>query len=279
MGSAAEESLVVLCQASMRYAARDGALLGPIVDVAVHDARRSSLPEWDVCGFQLVSHPSDVSSWMDDDEIAQVHYAEIEEVARQLTGCDAALVSDHVRRTARDRRGPKEQTPVHLVHSDFAADYADVIRHNYDEVHGRGERTLARTGVRARDIHRARRVMMMQFWRNTGPTDMDQPLAFCDARTVTPDDTRPFLYTGYVAGGRSFNALAVVAPERPSQHRWFSFPRLSAHEVVAFRTFDSDLVDRGATWFTPHTSFRNSRAPHDLPPRESVELRVLCLWK
>jgi hypothetical protein len=263
--------------ASLHYASPDGPLVGPEVEVEIADGRRAGLPGWPECGFERVDHQSTVRDWGDDDEIAAVHYPEMEALARALTGCDAALLSDHVKRTAASSRGPSEQTPVRLVHSDYAANYQDVARHAYDEVHGRGAAALARAGLSAEEIQHARRIVMLQFWRNVGPPRMDLPLAFCDGRTLTPADTRPFPYTGYVAGGRSFDALAVVAPASPDDHAWYAYPDLGSHEVVAFRTYDTDLVREGRTWFTPHSAFRDAAVEPGRPARSSIEVRVMCL--
>ncbi len=247
------------------------------VDVVITDGRRSRLPGWEECGFELVTHSSAVADWHDDQEIAEVHYAELESLARSLTGCDFALASDHVTRAASARSG-RDQSPVMLVHSDFAANYAAVARTAYHGARGRGAAALARSGRTAEDVAGAGRILVMQFWRNLGAARMDYPLAFCDCRTVTPEETRPFRYTGYVAGGRSFDALAVMAPTPPSAHAWYTFPDMTQGEVVAFRTYDTELVDAGRTWFTPHSAFRDPGIEVGRPSRFSIEARVMCLF-
>jgi len=269
--------MTVFCQARLNYAGGPG-LGGEGVEVDILDGRSAGLPGWRQCGFELVERPSAVVDWDDDDQIAEVHYAETEELARLLTGCDLALVSDHVRRRAVPQGEGRAQAPVHLVHSDFAADYDQVIRTAYRDVKGRGVATLARTGARSEDVESARRLMMMQFWRNLGAPRMDYPIAFCDARTVTPAEARPFRYNGYVAGGRSFDALAVEGTARTAEHRWYTFPEMTAAEVVAFRTYDTELVAAGATWFTPHSAFHDPGVQPGRPGRTSVELRVMCLF-
>ena len=250
------------------------------VEVDVLDGRAAALPGWRSCGFELVSgSPSAVSDWTDDEEIAAVHYPEVEALARSLTGCAHALVSDHVKRTAESAKRAREQSPVRLVHSDFAPGYDTVVRAAYHGARGRGAATLARSGLTAHEIEGARRIVMMQFWRNLGAPTMDTPVAFCDARTVTPAEGRPFLYTCYVAGGRSFDALAIAAPADGSTrpHDRYVFPDLVADEVVAFRTYDTELVASGETYFTPHSAFRDPRVPDGGPARFSIELRVLCI--
>jgi hypothetical protein len=265
------------CRATLNYVGDGGLGDRQPVEVDIHDGRTSDLPGWRACGFEVCAHPSTVVDWSDDEEIARIHYAEAEDLARRLTGADVALVSDHVRRSAESVKQPRQQAPVPLVHSDFAPNYADVIRFAYQDVHGRGAATLARNGVTSEDVEGAPRLMMLQLWRNVGPPRMDLPVAWCDARTVTPAETRPFRYTGYVAGGRSFDAIAISGSDAGA-HEWHAFPGLTADEVVAFRTYDSEMVDAGTTYFTPHSAFRDPDVPLGSPARASVELRVMCLF-
>jgi hypothetical protein len=271
--------VTTFCRTTLNYAPalRDD-IAGHAVEVDILDGRSADLPGWRECGFQLVSHSPAVADWTDDDEVAAVHYAEVEALARDLTGCDAALVSDHVKRTAEVAKREREQAPVRLVHSDFAANYDEVIRGAYHGVRGRGAATLARSGLTAQAIEGAARIVMMQFWRNLGAPKMDLPVAFCDNRTVTPAEVRPFRYTGYVAGGRAFDALSVVKPDDPSVHGWYVFPELKPHEVVAFRTYDTDVVRSGGTYFTPHSAFPDPDVEPGHPARFSIELRVLCVF-
>jgi hypothetical protein len=101
----------------------------------------------------------------------------------------------------------------------------------------------------------------------------------CDARSIGCDETRVFVVTDYAgAGGGAFEALAVRAPDPPDRHRWYTFPEMTADEVIAFRTYDTDLVRRGATYFTPHSAFRDPDVPLGAPARSSIELRATCLF-
>jgi hypothetical protein len=125
----------VFCRAALNYASR-GAPSGVepgTVEVEIHDARTADLPAWDECGFERHDHRSTVGDWTDDVEIAAVHYPEIEAIAREITGASHALVSDHVKRTAEQAKREREQSPVRLVHSDFAAGYDEIVRTSYRE--------------------------------------------------------------------------------------------------------------------------------------------------
>jgi len=132
--------------------------------------------------------------------------------------------------------------------------------------------------VTASDISDASRLVILQFWRNLGPAKMDFPLAFCDARTVAPTDARPIPVSDYAGSGIDFDALALLEPLGSQHYSWYVFPELEIDEVVAFRTYDTERVERGETWFTPHSAFRDPDVEIGRPARSSIELRAICLF-
>jgi hypothetical protein len=204
----------------------------------------------------------------------------MEALAMAMTGCDVALVSNHIKRGPEQVRRHKDLGPISFVHSDFAAGYDDLVRRSFVQPTTEGlTRALVRNGVSADDVARASRLVILQFWRNVGPPRMDFPLGFCDARTVTPDDTRPFTVSDYAGSGVDFEALAVLLPRHRGQYRCYAFPDMRSDEVVAFRTYDTDLVDRRETWFTPHSAFRDPTVEIGRPARSSIELRAVCLFE
>ena len=268
----------VFCRATLNFAVRGGLLDAQPTDVDILDGRTVDLPGWDDCGFELVSNTTAASSW-DDDELAAIHHQEMEALAREMTGCDVALVSNHIKRGPEQARQHEDLAPIAFVHSDFAKGYDDLVKGSYRQSERDGAwQALERNGVTADDVERASRLVILQFWRNTGEPKMDFPLAFCDARTVTPADSRPIPVTDYAGSGVDFEALAVLAPVDPSPYRWYAFPELQHDEVVAFRTFDSARVERGDTWFTPHSAFRDPDVSVGHPARSSIELRAICLF-
>lgn len=270
--------MTVFCRTVLNYVptaeARSGARGN---EVEILDGRKARLPGWEESGFELVNHTSAVSDWADDALMSSIHYPEIEDLARKLSGADVALVSSHIRRSPEDARRHHQLSPIHLVHSDFAAGHDQVIRRTFRD----GPETavaMKRNGIAGSDAEAARRILVLQFWRNLGPAKMDFPLAFCDARTVRPTDARPFHVSDYAGSGVSFEALGVAAPEEAHRHHWYTFPELQPDEVVAFRTYDTDMVERGETFFTPHSAFRDPEVEAGRPARISVELRAQCLW-
>lgn len=268
----------VFCRATLNFAARERTLMGAAVEVDILDGRTADLPGWEECGFELLDHRSAVSSW-DDADVEAVHHREMEELARRLTGCDVALVANHIKRAPEHAQRHQDLAPITFVHSDFAAGYDQLVRGSYVRPERDGPtRAMDRNGITSDDVERASRLVILQFWRNLGPAKMDFPLAFCDARTVTPAHGRPVPVSDYAGSGIDFNALAVLAPTDTDRYRWYAFPELRPDETVAFRTYDTDLVDRGETWFTPHSAFRDPDIERGEPARSSIELRAICLF-
>jgi hypothetical protein len=258
----------------LTYVPRDGA--GEPAEVPILDGRTADLPGWEVCGFELMKHDSAVTNWDDNDEIARVHYVEMSELAQKLSGCDHALISSHIKRNPEEAKRHRDLAPIRFIHSDFAESYGGLLR----EMYRSGERSEALEKARLDPdvVAGAQRLMILQFWRNLGPAKMDLPLAFCDARTVSPDDVRAFPVKNYAGGGFDFEALGVLAPEDPSAPRWYVFPEMKPNEVVAFRTYDSDRVGTGDPFWTPHGAIRDPEVELGNPPRSSIELRATCVF-
>ncbi len=270
-GHAAKE----FCRTALAYIPRsDGG--GAPADVPIFDGRSAELPGWQECGFELLNHESAVGDWSDDEEIARVHYAEISELARQQTGCDHALVASHIKRNPEEAKKHSDLSPIRFVHSDFADSYGDLLR----ELYKSGDRAEAaqRDGLTPDAIAGARRLMILQFWRNIGPAKMDMPLAFCDARGIPREEVREIPVKNYAGSGFDFEALAIVAPEDPAGHRWYVFPEMQIDEVAAFRTYDSDMVATGEHYWTPHAAFRDPEVELGKPSRSSIELRATCVF-
>ena len=270
----------VFCRSTLNFASRRGEFVAEPAEIDIFDGRTTDLPGWQECGFELMHHASAVSGWGDDDELAAVHHREMEELARRLTGCDVALVSNHIKRGPEHAQLHEDLAPIAFVHSDFAAGYDDLVRGSYVKPEREGtERALARNGVTGTDVVDASRLVILQFWRNIGEAKMDFPLAFCDARTVDPADGRPIPVNDYAGSGVDFEAIAVLAPAEARPYGWYAFPELGHDEVVAFRTYDTDRVARGETWFTPHSAFRDPDVEIGRPARHSIELRAICLYR
>jgi len=264
----------IFCTTTLNYVKG----MGPApLEVDIRDGRVADLPGWQECGFELVTHQSAVADWTDREEIAAVHHAEIEQLAKEKTGADVALVSGHILRGPAAAKQHDQLSPITFAHSDFDKGQ-ELIRNNYLKGNPGTEIALARNGITVDDVRDASRVVTLQFWRNVGPAKMDYPLGWCDARTVTVDDGAGIHVENYAGTGATFDALAMLAPDGPLTHEWYGFPEMKPDETVAFRTYDTDLVADAKVWFTPHSAFRDPSVEPGKPARESIELRATCLF-
>jgi len=270
-------SMEIMCRASFNYMVPALGDTRP-VDVDVLNGRSFDNPGWETCGFELKKHVSRVIDWADDEEIQRVHYGEISDLARALTGSDYALVRSHILRNPQQARVHDDLAPIRFVHSDFAPSYGALMREFYAGDSEEARESLAMEGVTATEVANARRMVILQFWRNVGPSKMDLPIAFCDARTVGEKELLAMPVENYAGGGFNFETLAIEA-SGASLHAWYCFPEMEIDEIVAFRTYDSDLVGSGKPFWTPHSAFRDPDVAEGKPSRYSIELRATCVFK
>lgn len=268
---------VVFCKAPFNYINDYGTETERThaVKKTVHDGRTADLPGWQTCGFELMQMPSKLTDWQDDEQIVQVHYQEIRELAEKLTGCDFAMVSSHIKRGPEQVKQHEDLGPISFVHSDFADSYGDLMRERYTASED-AEAYLHTIGASADDVRNSSRLMILQFWRNIGEAKMDLPLAFCDARTVSTSDLRPFPVQDYAGGGFDFETLGIASDEG---HKWYVFPEMTQDEVVAFRTYDSAMIGSQQPYWTPHSAFNDPEVQLNQPARTSIELRATCIFK
>ncbi len=246
------------------------------VEVDIHNGR--VLPQthgWERCGFELMEHHSAIKNWDSADEIQAVYYDERASFAEQISGCTCALVSGHISRNPEQAKLHEDYAPITFAHSDFTESYGESIKDFYK---GDRHEALDRAGISSDRVAAATRVLILQFWRNVGSRDMDFPLALCDAETVSRDELRSFHVSNYAGGDFSFDTFGVVAPEERGKHRWYTFPQMTQDEVVVFRTYDSQRVECGEPFWTPHSAFPDPNVPIGVPGRSSIEIRATCLF-
>ncbi len=266
----------VYCHATLNYSGGET----PIpVEVPIRDGREAGEPPvLETCGFERLEHASRVEDWRDPSHLAAVHAPEIEALARERSGADRVLVYPPIVRSPAMEREVADYHPIEFVHSDFTDDFGAMIADPERPYRAFIEPLLERAGLTQRDLARAERVVMLQFWRNVGPRRPDRPLALCDARTVPSSALNRFVVPEY--GGRrlEFETYGVRPPARADEHRWYTYPGMAADEVVALRTYDSRCVEARRPFWTPHSAFRDPHAGAGAAPRESVEMRALCLF-
>jgi hypothetical protein len=229
--------------------------------VTVRNARLYDGLGLDSSGFELVAHHSALRDWahyQDAERVKAVYYPEVETALRRHTGADKVIVFDH---TLRDSdAGPGRaalREPVRRVHDDqtFVSAPKRVRRHLSAE----------EAAVRLQ-----RRFAIVNFWRPVGAAVEQQPLALCDARSITAADLLPsdLVYPDWTGETYAF----AFNPG----HRWYWYPRQTPEEATLLKIYDSR--EDGTARLTAHTAFDDpTTAPH-AAPRRSIEVRTLLFW-
>ncbi len=211
-------------------------------------------------GFQLLTAPTSVGDFDDEDAIRTRYYAESISLLKKLTGAARVVVFDHtIRRRvagATDRTAGVPRQPVPRVHIDYTAKSGP-------------QRVRDLLGDEAGALLK-KRFCVINVWRPIRGPVQDAPLAVTDAQTV---DDADFVATDLVYPDRIGEIYYVkFNPE----HKWFYAPQMRDDEVLLFKCYDS--VGDGRARFVPHSAFVDPTAPAGAPPRESIELRTLVFY-
>jgi hypothetical protein len=211
-------------------------------------------------GFQLLTAPTSVTDFDDEETIRTRYYAETISLLEELTGASRVVVFDHtIRRRipgATDRATGIPRQPVPRVHNDYT-------------VKSGPQRVRDLLGDEA-DALLQKRFSVINVWRPIRGPIQDSPLAVSDARSVTQHD---LVATDLVYPDRTGEIYYVkFNPE----HKWFYAPAMRNDEVMLIKCYDS--VADGRARFVPHSAFVDPTTPQGAPPRESIELRTLVFY-
>ena len=118
------------------------------------------------------------------------------------------------------------------------------------------------------------RSALYNLWRCVSPPPQDCPLAVCDVRSVESADEVLVTAVTEVHGIGEVRHNTTSFTYNPG-HRWHYFPDMTPDEVIVFKTHDTD-EDRAKR--VAHTAFDDPACPAGVPPRASVEARLLALY-
>lgn len=225
--------------------------------VAVHDARRMTRPATlDDNGFALSQQTSGVADFLDDGEVRNVYYPEMEHLVEAITGAREVVVFDHNVRIDGGIHAANSRVPVRNVHNDYTENS--------------GPRRVADLlgAQRAAELLQ-RRFAIVNVWRSIEGVVETAPLGVIDAGSVRPADLIP---TDLVYPDRVGEIYEVAG--NPA-HRWYYVPHMSEREVLLIKGYDSDS---NVARFTPHSAFDDPHTTADAPPRKSIEIRSLVFY-
>ena len=211
-------------------------------------------------GFQLLTAPTTVRSFDDEQAVRTRYYAETISLLEELTGASRVVVFDHtIRRRipgATDRSTGIPRQPVPRVHNDYT-------------VKSGPQRVRDLLGDEADGLLQ-KRFAVINVWRPIRGPIQDSPLAVSDARSIHDKD---LVATDLIYPDRTGEIYYVkFSPE----HKWFYAPAMRDDEIMLIKCYDS--ADDGRARFVPHSAFVDPTTPAGAPPRESIELRTLVFY-
>lgn len=239
--------------------------------VTIRNARLAPEPlTLDVHGFCLARMPSRIADFRDQAELKRDYPAEVEAIAKALTGCDLVVPMGGQLRSP-VISGAGIQPPAAEAHVDFDTPTANRIAKTiYD-------RTVP-------DGPGYSRFIAFSLWRCFSEPPQDWPLALCEFASIGDDDGVPNVKVDVdeipegdalfapIEGEEEMMA-ATIFRHNPA-HRWCFYPDMSVDEVIFIKFHDSD---HNRAWRAPHTAFHDigRRGAHT---RESYEFRALAYF-
>ncbi len=234
-----------------------------VVEMPITDGRsRVSDFSLDREGFALVQHHSSVTDFLDRAQTDGKYADEMAALLRDVTGAQFALaVGVNVRfvRRREDYARTADDQPARFPHADFTDESSRAL--------------IDFIGRTAGDYSRA---AIYNVWRVFSKPPQDFPLAVCDVRTVSIADEKNALAVLDLPGEDDpFSSVTTVYHPNPA-NQWFYFSNMTVDEALIFKAFDT-APERPQR--VPHSSFANSLAGSDAPPRCSIEARILAFYR
>lgn len=228
--------------------------------MTVRNGRKTETPfTLDEHGFEFVDHPTKVESFFDEEQIKAVYYPEIEQLIKDRTGANRVVIFDHTLRAEDDDTREKHmiREPVKRVHND------------YTEWSGPQRVRDLLPADEAEELLK-HRMAVVQVWRAIRLPIQSDPLAICEAKSMSPDDLIPSERRYPTRVGETYQI------SHNPNHRWVYFPEMKKDEALVFKVYDS--MKDGRARFTAHTSFTDPTTPPGAPPRESIEMRTIAFF-
>ncbi|MBA59664.1 MAG: hypothetical protein CMQ40_10920 [Gammaproteobacteria bacterium] len=207
-------------------------------------------------GFCLVNHRSETIDFYDDAEVQSRYYPEMRDLAKKLTRADFVQILSNITRNEKQAAQGKRLGAHRLVHNDFTPDLAQTLK-PLIESHG----------------IKPKRVRVFNLWRRFDFDAVDAPLAVCDSRTVGQEELIATDLHNY-GEGTGFQ-VEIYQSSYQTKHRWFYYPKMKRDEVLVFQTYDSQMEPFSPTL---HSAFDDPGCPQNVSPRESIEVRAVCLY-
>jgi hypothetical protein len=273
-------NLTALCEADIPYLTEAGITAKRC---PIYDGRKADL-EFHRNGFELRHIPSEVTDWTDEAEIQRLEYPVLTRLCKEWMGCKQVIFLPSIHRDAaalNQTDSSVNDAPIIAAHADYTEGFPDMIGDERETYAQLLAPTMQQAGVTYADIRAASRIVSVQLWRNFGSPRMDYPLALCDTQTVDRSQFQKgrgeYVIAGRLTSIESWSFASDQQDDSPSRHRWYTFQDMSADDIILFRGYDSDLVQKGEEFLVGHSAIRDPSVPDGMH-RHSVEMRAICLF-
>ncbi len=210
-------------------------------------------------GFSFHRFKTKIEDFLNDTQVREVYYREVQSFIRSITGAKKVHVFDHTIRIEEEnkRNSQSVRAPVEVAHNDYTE------KSGPQRVRDLFEKEEAEDWLQ-------QRYAVINVWRSINEPVITKPLALSDASTMPSGD---FIATDLVYADR----LGEIFQLRYSaEQRWYYFSNMTRDEALLIKCFDSAIDGRAR--FTAHTAFTNPNAQENSPPRESIEVRTLVAF-
>lgn len=253
-------------------------------------------------GFSLANSPlAKPIDFFDTHDVIHEYYPDCEGLLQKILGASVLVRAfDHnVRLNERAEKagttlkrggGSKAQQPLGVVHGDYTRTSApqrieqlsgppkinDVLRLKLTQ----GE-SLLEEAIVHEALQGQRRFALINVWRSIDPSTpvQSQALACADAQSVSGSDLRTLQIHYADRVGENY------LPYHNKRHEWFYFPEMTMNEALLIKQWDSNggiAVGKaddsdGCSSFAIHSAFFGPNE-ESMPPRQSIEVRCVCIW-
>ncbi|MCJ1386326.1 hypothetical protein MMC17_009452 [Xylographa soralifera] len=270
----------------------------------------------DVQGFTYIEHKSALSGedWFVGNNVIDIYMPEVIDLICKATGAKRAVVdsiafrrrvaSEEEERNVPHRRGDKHDQAMSKLTRDTVRvpgrDVKDSVPPNrmvHVDYSLKGLRAMVRLGrkdildaanpvIDAEDRGENPRYACYSVWRPLKTIERD-PLVVLDWRATNNSELVP--YVGRVLSGITPNGEYIREsfthdpPKMPQNHRWYWMPYQQPNEVLILKFADTaagELGEKNAhiAACCAHAAARIAGS-EGLPPRESIECRIIAFWE
>ncbi len=228
-------------------------------EVTIRNARLRDDLHLDRSGFVLVNHRSDVTDFRHKPTVLEAYFPEMKRLLLDLTGAADAFPITFYQVRSRDPEHFFDAYSLYM-HCDFSpGTWTRFAQH-----------VIRESGVDRSYAPDEWDYAAYNLWRPVGGTVERDPLVLIDASTVDRSDIIDYLAVEHGDKGKA------AVPLYNKRQRFFYVPDMRTDEVLIFKQLDSRPTH---ALVCPHTSFVDPTAPPDARPRESIDIRFVCVFE